>query len=417
MLRFLKGEANRSMQSKNIRYMARLDHLRALAAFSVLLFHVRLNTMSALPSSILSKIPIIEQGHSGVALFMVISGFILAHIVGDAEIDVPRFYLNRVLRIYPLFIFIVALGFFATPDPRPVSDGIDFLMALLPISNLYRLHYGLYGGALWSIAVELQFYLLFPFLYRRLRYAGWKGFAILLSALVAVRCIAYLTTGAVHQLAYFSLFGGLDAFVFGLITHEIYQKLNGRSLPTWLPVLVFAGIVVLLDISFRHQGFFHVDYNHVTADGISKSALWIIWPTIQAAAFGALVVSYLGASAVNFGANLSALTAWLGKISYSLYIWHIAILLMVMQRLQNMTGIWLYAGGLFLVATCVAVAAGSYYVIERPFLRYRVRYVKTSSSQAQRAMELDHQAEPASRKNEFSSAGSRGKYGQTADPT
>jgi len=364
------------MQSPNTLYIARLDHLRALAAFMVFFFHIRLYTMTALPGSILSKIPIIEQGHAGVSLFMVISGFILAHIVGSAEIDVPRFYLNRALRIYPLFVLVVALGYFATPDPRPVSAGTDFLMALLPISNLYRLHYGLYGGALWSIAVELQFYLLFPILYRQLRERGWVGFAIVLSMLVALRGIAYLTTGTVHQLAYFSLFGGLDAFVFGFIAHAAYTRLNGRRLPVWSPILAIALVVILLDVAFRHQSFFHVDYNRVGTDGISKSALWIVWPTIQAAAFAALVATYLSAAPLGFGSRLSDMAAWFGKISYSLYVWHIAVILICLPRMQDIRGVGLYAAGLFLMVVCILVSAGSYYVIERPFLKYRVRYLK-----------------------------------------
>ena len=78
---------------------------------------------------------------------MVISGMILTLITYGREIDAKRFYLNRLLRIYPLFVVIVTLGYFATPDPRETSVGIDYLMALLPISNLYRLKYGVYGGA------------------------------------------------------------------------------------------------------------------------------------------------------------------------------------------------------------------------------------------------------------------------------
>jgi peptidoglycan/LPS O-acetylase OafA/YrhL len=67
------------------------------------------------------------------------------------------FYLNRALRIYPLFIVVLALGYFATPDPRPTSTTIEFLIAALPIYNLSRLAYGEFGEQLWSIAVELQF--------------------------------------------------------------------------------------------------------------------------------------------------------------------------------------------------------------------------------------------------------------------
>lgn len=366
------------MKGSNTPYLARLDHLRAFAAFTVLVFHIGINTLGVSTSSLFFKIPIFAQGHCGVALFMVISGFILAHIVGDAEIHVWRFYLNRILRIYPLFVFIVALGYFATPDPRPVQKGINFLMALSPISNLYRLNYGMYGGTLWSVAVELQFYLLFPLLYFQLRSRKWKGCAALISSLVGIRLLVYMTTGAVHTLAFFTLFGGLDAFVFGFIADAAYRKLRGRVLPTWVPVLVFVATLALIQIAYSSGTFFHFDYVNRTANGMSKSPMWIVWPTIQAAAFCALTVSYMASAPIGGCAMISDFVAWLGKISYSLYIWHTAVLLALLPRLHLAAGLWLYTDVLIIAAACVAVSAASYYVIERPFLAYRVRYIRTS---------------------------------------
>jgi peptidoglycan/LPS O-acetylase OafA/YrhL len=75
------------------------------------------------------QIQSINQGQIGVQMFMVISGFILAIISYDKELSAPRFYLNCALRIYPLFLVVLALGYFATPDPRPTSTTIDFLIA------------------------------------------------------------------------------------------------------------------------------------------------------------------------------------------------------------------------------------------------------------------------------------------------
>lgn len=190
------------MQSKNTTYLERLDHLRALAALCVILFEFR-GFMRGLPAPGV-PLALIERGQVGVTLFMVISGFILSHIAGDSNLDVPKFYLNRILRIYPLFIFIVSLGYFVTPDPRETQTGIDFLLALLPISNLYRLHYGTYGGMLWSIAVELQFYLLFPFLWRLLRARGVIVAIVLIGFMIGTRALAYLSTGAAYDFDYFS---------------------------------------------------------------------------------------------------------------------------------------------------------------------------------------------------------------------
>src|SRR5262245_52618931 len=109
------------MQSKNIVYIDKLDHLRFLAAFTVLEFHSELWFRSqGWPAEILF-VPLFHQGYVGVGLFMVISGLILTAITYEREIDTLKFYLNRILRIYPMFVLIVTLGYFSTPDARPSS--------------------------------------------------------------------------------------------------------------------------------------------------------------------------------------------------------------------------------------------------------------------------------------------------------
>jgi peptidoglycan/LPS O-acetylase OafA/YrhL len=137
------------MESRNTSYLEPLDHLRAFAAVAVLLFHV---AVLAPNRGILNHDPfrfiLIDEGHVGVALFMVISGFILSHIVGSNKIHVARFYLNRILRIYPLYIFMVALGFYTAMKPAPPGDESAFLLALLPFSNLSMTNYGYYAGFL-----------------------------------------------------------------------------------------------------------------------------------------------------------------------------------------------------------------------------------------------------------------------------
>lgn len=157
------------MQSKNIPYIERIDHLRFFAASVVILFHTFIQHRAQLP---LEFLPLINQGHTAVPLFLLLSGIILSLITEGKEIIVSKFYMNRILRIYPLLILVISLGYFVTPDPRPTTIGIDYLMSLLPISNLYRMQYGIFGGHLWSIAVELQLYLLFPFLLRATQLYG-----------------------------------------------------------------------------------------------------------------------------------------------------------------------------------------------------------------------------------------------------
>jgi peptidoglycan/LPS O-acetylase OafA/YrhL len=349
------------MQSKNTPYIERLDHLRALAALIVIMFEFR-GFMRDLPAP---RIPLalIEHGQLGVALFMVISGFILSHIAADSDIDVPRFYLNRVLRIYPLFIFIVSLGYFVSPDPRETQVGIDFLLALLPISNLYRLHYGVYGGMFWSIAVELQFYLLFPFLWRLLLARGPAVGFILICFMLGTRALAYLSQGAGYEFDYFSIFGSIDAFVVGSMCQLLYAKIPDR-LPSWVPAIVLLLIVGIAHGELRY---------HTGLD-------WIFWPTAQSLAFGALLITYLKASRGIIGGQIAALV---GKVSFSMYVWQYVVFNAVRSLLPSSGHFDTYVLDLAVAIFCVfPVAAASYYVIEKPFLDLRVRYLKSNSSSA-----------------------------------
>lgn len=348
------------MQSKNTGYLERLDHLRALAAGCVVLFEFR-GYMSGLPPPRM-PLALIDHGQVGVTLFMVISGFILSHIARDSDLDVPKFYLNRVLRIYPLYIFIVALGYFVTPDPRGTQTGVDFLLALLPISNLYRLHYGIYGGMMWSIAVELQFYLLFPFLWRLLRARGPIVGVTLIAFIIGTRALAYLSVGAAYDFDYFSLFGSIDAFVIGCMSQLIYGKLP-KQMPSWAPLLVLIAIV----------GIAHGEL-HSSLTGPS----WIAWPTILSTGFAALLVTYLKARRGIIGGRIAAFA---GRVSFSVYVWQYVVFGAVRPFLPVDGRIDTYVlDVLVAVFAVLPVAVASYYVIERPFLDLRVRYLRPQVS-------------------------------------
>ena len=349
------------MRSGNTAYIERLDHLRFYAAALVLLFHAWLLIGGA--TRAIRQIPIINQGQVGVQLFMVISGFILAIISYDKELSALRFYLNRALRIYPLFLVVLALGYFATPDPRPTSTAIDFLIAALPTSNLSRLSYGEFGGQLWSIAVELQFYLLFPFLHMMLALRGPRYHLSLLAFLVGMRVAVFLLHGTVYDLSYFSLFGCLDVFLIGHLSGWAYRRGDLRlEGPQWALGATLA-IGILIWTADRTHFFDH------------DSALWIIWPDVLAVAFAVLVPAYIQCSApIPFSASLAALGRW----SYSIYLWHIAIIL-IMQRL-HLSDLNPYLFGCMVLPVTVAIAAASYHIIERPFLEWRVTYTSPNRS-------------------------------------
>jgi peptidoglycan/LPS O-acetylase OafA/YrhL len=369
------------VRSKNTGYIDRLDHLRAFAAIIVLLFHVKLSLATWKTSTDYFPIPIIDQGHVGVFFFMVITGFIFAHIVGDNEIDVKRFYLNRILRIYPLYVFLVLLSYYtASPEDRGT---LRLLLTLLPTGDGQPA--GTYALTMWSLAVEMQFYLLFPFVYPELRKRGWYGYCVLLMALIGLRWFCWRHDGNIHSLTFGTLFGGADCFVIGMMASKIHRRMGKTVIPSWMPLVVFVALNLVLLALFSEPLFWHVHWGNARLHEWSPSSLWIIWPTIAGGMFAALMLSYLRAG-FTIARPLNATLDWLGTISYSIYGWHVAVISVCFGWPLIVPGQWVspYLYGPIVLLAAIPVAAVSYYVIERPFLSMRVRYLKHDEQKSAR---------------------------------
>jgi peptidoglycan/LPS O-acetylase OafA/YrhL len=367
------------VRSKNTGYIDRLDHLRAFAAIIVLLFHVKLALTTWKTSADYFPIPIIDQGHAGVFFFMVVTGFIFAHIVGNDEIDIKRFYLNRILRIYPLFVFLVVLSYYTAP-PGDRGGTLRLLLTLLPIGDGSQ-PAGTYALTMWSVAVEMQFYLLFPFVYPELRKRGWYGYGVLLMALIGLRWFCWLHDGNIHGLTFGTLFGGADCFVIGMMASKIHRAMGKTIIPGWVPLILFVGFNLVMLALFSQPSFWHVHWGFPQPHELSPSSLWIIWPTIAGATFAALMLSYLRAG-FTIPRPLNATLNWLGTISYSIYGWHLAVL----GSSSFMPGPWVtpYLYGPIVLLATIPVAALSYYIIERPFLSMRVRYITQDEQKSSR---------------------------------
>lgn len=162
------------LNNENKIYLSGLNGLRAIAAISVLVSHVGLKLFKASNLNIYK----IDLNFDGVTLFFVISGFLITYLLliekdKSLTIDIPKFYIRRILRIWPIYYLIIALTlfilifvsnismfhtfnvfyyiFFAANIPFVLSQGIPLIS-----------HY-------WSIGVEEQFYLFWPWIVRNTR--------------------------------------------------------------------------------------------------------------------------------------------------------------------------------------------------------------------------------------------------------
>ena len=148
------------MRSSTGIHFPALDHIRAMAAFMVFAWHfTHYATGYPVPftAPTIPLLSIFDEGHTGVALFMTLSGFLFATILENRRIHYSRFLFNRLLRLIPLLIVVLtAVGL------RHWWDGGDVTVYSQTLLSGFVLPVWPNGG--WSIAVEIHFYLALPLL-------------------------------------------------------------------------------------------------------------------------------------------------------------------------------------------------------------------------------------------------------------
>ena len=305
------------MRSSNLEYSEKLDHLRLAACLMVLVFHVThpfytwfsgLDSYKPLPNPL--SVFIID-GHTGVALFLVLSGFLFARICRKGTFNVKNFYLNRFLRIYPLYIFILLVAIYFG---KPGEAMWPFIYAMLMQANTVNVD-GLQH--LWTIAVELQFYLLFPLLLwlYRCRH-GLSLLVLCMFFVILTMATMYTSTGEFFSLAYGNIWGRVNQCIAGMIAGFTLERYQDRLRhPAVFPLMLFGYSLVLM--LFHSQG--------GTVSG-SHHPMWIFFPTVEGMCWSAIIAAYLSTN-WSLPAGLSKVLAYGGTLSYSLYVWHLFVVL------------------------------------------------------------------------------------------
>ncbi len=355
----------------NTAYLQRLDHLRFGAAAIVLLYHFFHDYVSAGYRSHFPFAAIIADGHTGVALFMVLSGFIFAHIGLGKEINYKNFLLSRVVRIYPLYVFALVVAFSTKRwDFKPM----DMALFAFPMVNFYSVLAVPYFGQLWTIGVEFQFYAVFPFLNKFTNTRGPRYLIGLLALFIFLKACYFNLYGDARDFGYWTILGRMDQFVIGMLAAIIYKR-RPRCLSNHL---LFPCAVVLVMATLTVFNLYFGGY-----PGTNQSALWIVWPAIEAAVWGVLALSYL-CWPVSLPSVLDNLLAKFGAISFSIYVMqYVAI-----PQLQRYIGVvpfsydWNFnvflAGILFAVPAVLLLSSITYAMIERPFFAFKFRYTTPS---------------------------------------
>ncbi|OLP59023.1 hypothetical protein BJF93_03585 [Xaviernesmea oryzae] len=288
-------------------YRADIDGLRAIAVGAVVIFHTGISPL--------------RGGFVGVDIFLVISGYLISGILlkelGRGGISLAAFYERRVRRILPAMLVMIAVVLAAAPfflfHPEIRITALTAIASLVSAANLYLLSTAGYFEAdvttqpllhMWSLGVEEQFYLFFPLLLIALRNSRRMiapAIAILAAAsFVACVVLTYYDRDAAY---YFPLTRAWELMAGALLVVFPLPKL-----PRWMREAGALAALGLLAVSlFKIHG------------GMAFPGYVALAPCAAAAAL--MAVGGQGGSAVS---RLLALPpmAFLGRISYSLYLWH-----------------------------------------------------------------------------------------------
>lgn len=354
------------MKSSSGKHYIALDHIRALAAFLVFIWHFTHGTRGTpVPYDyvpLLFPLSILNEGHTGVALFMTLSGYLFAKLLEGKTIDYGAFLWNRVLRLFPLlFLVVLVVGIIKK------ASGEDIQAYAVSIAKGAITNSLPNGG--WSITVEIHFYIILPLLL----WAQRKSTLLLIVAIVAamaIRTVLFFNRGEVQSLAYWTIVGRIDQFVMGMVLYQLRSYWTGHHIRAAVVIIGFAAFYGYFD----HIGGF---YNLPSYP--SPSPLWIFLPTIEGFSYGVLIAWYDN-SFSHASSGVSRSIGHLGEYSYSIYLLHFFVVFhaarFVNERIidiSSFTLACLWAVLFFLLMMPVGYL--SFRFIEAPFLQLRKRYI------------------------------------------
>lgn len=309
-------------------------------------------------------------GAFGVDLFFVLSAYLITELLlrekdSRGTLDIRAFYIRRILRIWPLYFFCVALGMLPVFNPAHGFD-LRYVGAFLLLSgNWSVVAWGWPAhtivSPLWTVSIEEQFYLLWPPMVRSLskhRIAVAALFLLLFSTLMRV---VMVSVHAAPNAVRCNTLARLDPIASGILAAVI---LRGRvpSLRNSVRMLMLlgAGIVLVLLAHYWNMA-------------EPKMILWVpvvLGYPLVAASCTTILLATLGAQL-----RIPALLVYLGKISYGLYVYHALGMVLADKLLPTHIRLrqLIIREALALTIT-VALAALSYQLLETPFLRLKKRF-------------------------------------------
>lgn len=343
-------------------YYPVLDLIRGIAILIITLYHL------------FYTIALFRFGWIGVDLFFVLSGFLITASLLKARghpFFFRNFYTKRILRTFPLYyLTITAFFFFGQAVFTHKNPGSAFYFYdnhqnwfWLLRQNWLFIQEGVpsmpYLVHLWSLAVEEQFYLIWPVVVVITRTNNFlkKLIVILFCLVVTYRLFVCFgqSTGFVNY--YHNTLTRSDSLLAGSFIAVLHYE--DKKIPTSvIQTIIFAWIIMLV--------YLITVYGNINPDNMIMGTFGY---SMTAMAFSSILYRLLASSSIKFYKfTIASPLIYLGKISYSIYLFHIPVFLTIGKLLSSFTNVPRYAIGLYSLSAILLISSFSYFLIERPIL-------------------------------------------------
>ena len=379
---------------RGIQYIPAIDGLRAIAVMAVLFYHLGFKW--------------IPGGFLGVDLFFVISGYVITRLLLDSidrsgGLDLRAFYLARIRRLLPALAFMLATTAIAVGIWAP--DTIKRFLIDTPFALTGSMNWWLVGHHLdyfeeigrppllqhtWSLAVEAQFYLIWPLiLLAILKFFGKKKISIVSLAIAGI-------SGITLMLVSFSLDASNASKVshvyFGTDTHSIGLFLGAALAVSWIPQNFKK------DVSKKAQdfidgigvfGFLGILAAFLLIDETKPTLYKIAFPL--AGIFGAAIITSIVHPASRFAPILqNKVLLWIGERSYAIYLWHWVIFQVTRPKVDLAGAAWAMYSLRILIVFALADISLRYVElpVRRGVLNYWIKGLKYRTPEEKKQQKL-----------------------------
>ena len=358
------------MSNNKSKYLPSIDSLRALAVLAVIIYHVDVNYLPG--------------GFLGVDLFFVLSGYLISSLIikeyrKTGSLNLYNFYIRRARRLLPAVYFMITVGLVVMVLFNEVllrKSHLDAIFGYIYSSNwwyiFHKLDYFDSFGAqspfkhLWSLAIEEQFYMIFPLLFLLVNrkkkskdgtYKLNKNFLYVVLGLILVSLIAHILLFDINNIS--RIYFGTDTRAFSLLVGVVgailypMERLHAKVTPQQNMIYSVASLVSIATLITVM--IYTSEYNTLLYRG----------GFLLVAILGLIVIISSGKQHTLMSRLLSFKpVVFIGKISYSLYLWHFPVLVLTtpVSEIGNPNIFFV----ILRIVLTFAVAIVSYVFVETP---------------------------------------------------